>query len=523
MSAPAAAIERLLTGDHRAIAHVLGRYTHGDRQVLLHRIFAEAPGPHAWRANDVAALLSQGFAPEEIHFSPYRGLYGQICQDDEAEIEAWRDERAPRPGEDAPYVDPPYVDPPPIDPDPPPENWRDLAMAECLDPDPLAGRDGDTSPPPQEPSDDWPYERIDVRHCLLTPPPPISWLVRNRLQLGRGHGFAGIGGSSKTTLLRTLAVGAAVGRMPWQEWEIARTGRALLVLTEDTPGDTHRHVHATADAMRLSADERELVADRLVVFPLAGQTVKLLTIDRSGIPLYTNLFDGLRRLVESLGDVVLVGLDPAAALTDGQEVDQAHQRALGALADSLAVRTGAAVVLITHAAKGSSGSDELSSHMSRGGGAITDALRSEHALRTMTAREATAFGISSVEERRRYVQLAATKGNELPSGSYAPIWLRRGERGALFPADIEKTTRAVSDDALKALAILRELCATAVPKLEAWRHACAAGGAIRSADGEAGKKAMQRLVKMLLDAGSIEQGTGRGVYVPASGAEGAGR
>jgi len=81
----------------------------------------------------------------------------------------------------------------------------------------------------------------------------------------------------------------------------------------------------------------------------------------------------------------------------------AHQRRLGELVDRLALETGACVVLASHAAKATNQADELGNHTSRGSGAITDAVRGELALRTMTATEARKYGISDTAERKAAV------------------------------------------------------------------------------------------------------------------------
>jgi hypothetical protein len=112
-------------------------------------------------------------------------------------------------------------------------------------------------------------------------------------------------------------------------------------------------------------------------------------------------------------------------------MNQAHQRRLGELMDRIAIDSGACVMVTTHAARSMLHADELGSHSSRGGGAITDAVRGEYALRTMTEKEGRRFGIEDRAQRQRYVQLAATKGNGLPPEAFAPLWLERGEHGLL--------------------------------------------------------------------------------------------
>ncbi len=60
----------------------------------------------------------------------------------------------------------------------------------------------------------------------------------------------------------------------------------------------------------------------------------------------------------------------------------------------------------------------------------------KYTMRTMTADEGRKYGITEIEQRRAFVQLAATKGNELPPLAFAPIWLKRGPGGVLELADL---------------------------------------------------------------------------------------
>ena len=148
---------------------------------------------------------------------------------------------------------------------------------------------------------------------------------------------------------------------------------------------------------------------------MAGEDCILLEKKAKGIIETSALFDGLVAKIKELGDVVFVGLDPALSLTDGDEMDQGHQRRLGKMCDNLAVLTGATVLLAAHAPKAVK--NEISSHNSRGGGALVDAVRTELVMRTMTTDEAKKAGIQP-DERPRYVQLLATKGNFLRPSAY---------------------------------------------------------------------------------------------------------
>lgn len=369
--------------------------------------------------------------------------------------------------------------------------------------------------PRAEPDDDWPGSG-EVGHLLRTEPPPVQWFARERLLAGRAHILTGIGGSSKTRMLYHLGVGSVLGRLPWA-WEIERTGSAALFLSEDTQEGVHRTLAAMARAMRLSEREIDILEKRLRVFGLAGKSSHLLLAKPGGALVESWRVDRILETLRTLPPpLAFVGLDPALGLTEGDEMNPAHQRRLGEMADRIAIELCTCVVLNTHAAKAVQTLDELGSHTSRGSGAITDAVRGEFALRTMTAAEAKRFGISDPEERKALVQLAAVKGNELPPAAFVPVWLRRGAGGVLEPAEmVEREVPAVGKRETSALEILRKMVKTAVPQLREWREACIAEGLVTGPTDRAREKAMERIRDALLVAGMIERGFSRGVYVPA--------
>lgn len=361
----------------------------------------------------------------------------------------------------------------------------------------------------------WPKGSGDISAFLNTQPSEIQWFCQERLLADRAHLLTGIGGSSKTRLLYHLAIGAVIGRLPWN-WNIRRTGNAILFLAEDSPGNVHRSLSAIKNYSDLSQTELELVAKRLKIFPLAGQDTKLLRLV-PGIGLTTTSHvDALIRICRDLGNVVFVGLDPAIALSEGDESNQSHQRRIGELADQIAIKLNACVVLTSHAAKILQSTDEVVSHSSRGGGAITDAVRAEYVLRGMTAPEAKRLGISDMENRKAHVQLVATKGNELPPNAYAPTWLIRGEEGVLSEAafsspDLPSSTLGRRE--LTALAIFKDLNENGTVTVARWARECV-DRQLLSGSAASVEKAIHRIKNSLLSNGLIEPGVGRGIFTP---------
>jgi RecA-family ATPase len=261
---------------------------------------------------------------------------------------------------------------------------------------------------------------------------------------------------------------------------------------------------------------KQKIYNSIIPYPLAGHDVRLLVKTNSGTLEKSNLFHKLAQKIKDFGDISFIGLDPALSLTDGDELDQGNQRALGKMADDLGVQTGAACALVTHATKGSLSKDELTSHNSRGGGAITDAVRAEFVMRTMTSKEAGLAKLSDREERFRHVQLVGTKGNYLPPDAYIPVWLRRDNYGMLREADITLDNNEPTKKDIQALEILKDISKKHSPPIKDWRQACVAGGVFAGRSESAVEKEMNRTKNKLREAGYIKKGHGRGIWLPVN-------
>jgi hypothetical protein len=282
--------------------------------------------------------------------------------------------------------------------------------------------------------------------------------------------------------------------------------------------DVHETLTTMTAALGLSEIERKKLAAKLRIWPLAGKDSRLLSL--TGQAIYEN--DRGIALIErckSFPDVAFIGLDPALGLTEGEELNQSHQRFLGQYVDRVAIESGACGMLVSHATKASAVMDEITSHQSRGGGGITDAVRGEFVMRTMTAKEAKAYGIEDIAERKRHVQLVATKGNRIPPEAFVPTWLRRGDGGTLSAADLGEIdpsamTKPSTTD-VRVLEVLRRMCRTATPTMAEWRDECHRKDLLTGKTPEAVKKSMDRTRDRLLDAGLIQRAVRAGSYTPA--------
>jgi hypothetical protein len=373
----------------------------------------------------------------------------------------------------------------------------------------------------REGAEPWPAGDWGAGRLLAVEPVPRRFLVKDRLLANRAHLITGIGGSSKTRFQYQMAIGSVIGRLSWG-WKFERTGKAVLLLAEDTEEDAILTLHAVCRSMKLDARERALVAANLYVITLAGRSAVLL--ERvEGTVLPNSNAAGFLTWLKALGGVVFVGIDPALAISNGNEGDPVHQRRLGEWIDQLAIEVDCCAMLATHAAKAVQSADTLLSHTSRGGGAITDAVRAEFVLRTMTNDEAKKAGLLTESDRARHVQLKATKGNAIPPEAFEPIWLQRDDTGTLHPADIDLTVG--EEPAEQSPAAARETAAYEslwklgegrVVDRDDWQAALEAGGHIKAEGSqEARKKAMSRLIKALSERNLVVS-AGRGKYAPRS-------
>ncbi len=279
---------------------------------------------------------------------------------------------------------------------------------------------------------DWLEPPLDLRDTIRVANEKVDYAVSPIFRAARAALITGLGASSKSTLLKELAVSVTSGK-PTLGLNVPKSGKAVLILAEDTPEDAYRSLDAIFQSKNLSDEEIALVHERLFIFAAAGKDCVIVSPDSDKS---SPRLDQLISFVKSLGDVRLVGLDPAIALTRGRELDELAQRDLANSVEKIAISTGAAVIVISHAAKSVQYQQEVGSHASRGSGAITDAFRLEVLMRVMTPKEAKQFQIDDLQ-RHRFVRMQVTKANSLPPDLMLPIWLERVNGGALTLANLK--------------------------------------------------------------------------------------
>lgn len=279
-----------------------------------------------------------------------------------------------------------------------------------------------------------PGEVIETRHARLrmtdlaftvdalagSPPPPRPWHVPDLIPGMTVTLCQGDGGTGKTLLALQLAVATALGKS-WVGHD-ARAGNVIYLSAEDDRDELHRRLADIAQSY--GADLADLTA--LKVVPLAGQDAVLAgTGPRNGLLTPTPLWSDLEAMVAAWEPVLIV-LDNLADVFAGEENSRPHARQFISMLRGVAIRTGAAVLLIGHpslsglsSGSGSSGStawnNSVRSRLYLAKPASADGIDTDPDLRILTVKKAN-YAKTGGELRLRWYQGAFALDGGLVAG-----------------------------------------------------------------------------------------------------------
>ena len=291
-----------------------------------------------------------------------------------------------------------------------------------------------------------------VGHFILTPPKPRAWLLAGLLPFGKTGMIVATGGTGKTQLLFQLATCVATGTRFCDLWDVGKIGKVILILAEEDEDEIHRRVSNTATQMLTTQTQRAMLSNNLLVKSMVSENNLMTTTNKKGEVERTDYAERLIKALEDIDDIALIIIDPAARFRGGNEnASEDSTRFVEAL-EYLRKKTGATVLVAHHTNKVSSSSEEPSQNASRGSSALTDGVRWQMNLASLSKAECTSNGIPD-SDRLKYLKAAVTKNNYGPPVD--PVLLMRGDGGFLIPvpAGGPKRTR----DELDKLAILRKI------------------------------------------------------------------
>ncbi len=269
-----------------------------------------------------------------------------------------------------------------------------------------------------------------------TAPPPRRWLFTNVIPAGKVCLVVAPGGTGKTMFAIQLGISTATGLPFADAWEAGEKGGVLLLLGEDDDEELHRR---TLNIIRQSgphmdADTLSTLGENLIIKSMVGEDNLLTVADPLSREVrQTALVNRLIRTAQQIPNLKLIVIDPASRFRGGDENASQDVTRFVEAVERVAQATGAAVLIIHHANKGSMNAAEQNQSASRGSSALTDGVRLQMNLVTLDAAGAKKFCILE-DQRKSYLTLSITKTNY--SAPQPDIILRRGEGGYLTNANL---------------------------------------------------------------------------------------
>ncbi|WP_162084515.1 helicase RepA family protein [Sulfuriferula nivalis] len=258
----------------------------------------------------------------------------------------------------------------------------------------------------------------------LQPNLPLLDFVLPGLLAGSVGLLVASGGTGKSFLALDIAISQVIGR-PVADGLFPSTNQHKVVYLAGEESD-----RLLAERLRcmLTKRERELpTLQNLILLAMSGNDCLLVS---RGQP--TSLLNELENVAQGAR---LIILDPIRRLHDGDENDSAAMTQFVIALESLAKKTGAAVIGLHHTNRASV-EDASSQHASRGSSALVDGARWQINLSTMNEKTAAVCGKSN-EDRHNFVALDFVKGNYFSPRPRS--WLKRDPNGSLKLVTLNKS------------------------------------------------------------------------------------
>jgi hypothetical protein len=204
---------------------------------------------------------------------------------------------------------------------------------------------------------------------------PVEYAIDPLAPRGEVVEWVGRHGAFKSTLALAAALAVASGRA-FGGFRVTK-GKAVFITAEDGERTIAFRVRAWLESIPIGPERAAATqAIRENFLFLAREHVRglALTLVAFGEPGPRD--DTLARLKEIVRGAVIVFLETAARLAEGNENENRAQAAFAEALEELAIDSGAAVGIVRHVSKAAARDDVTDSYAGRGGGALSDAARS---------------------------------------------------------------------------------------------------------------------------------------------------
>jgi len=262
--------------------------------------------------------------------------------------------------------------------------------------------------------------RINIKDAFTQPPEPLDFVLPGMLA-GTVGALIAPGGAGKSWFALEAAIALAGGPdfLGLAGMGINKTGDVLYLSAEDPALAIAHRLYAVSDVVQ---DKVERIAAHLEIVSLMGRVVDLSQKVWS---------DAVKKMAKGKR---LVILDTLRRFHCADENNGGEMAGLLGILESIAGDTGASILFLHHAGKGSvlNGAGDIQ-QASRGSSVLTDNVRGGQInLACMTEAEAKAHGIA---DRASYVRVVQSKVNF--GGRSLDRWLQRGDGGLLLPVSLD--------------------------------------------------------------------------------------
>lgn len=259
--------------------------------------------------------------------------------------------------------------------------------------------------------------RINILESFTQPPEPLDFVLPGMIS-GTVGALIAPGGAGKSWFALEVAI-ALAGGPDFLGIGIRQTGDVLYLSAEDPALALSHRLHTVSYAVRDTAAD---ISAHLEIVSLMGRVVDLNQKVWS---------DAIKKMAKGKR---LVILDTLRRFHCSDENNGGEMTSLLGILESIAGDTGASILFLHHAGKGSvlNGGGDIQ-QASRGSSVLTDNVRGGQInLAGMTEAEAKNYGIT---DRASYVRAVQSKVNF--GGRSLDKWLQRAEGGLLVPVSLD--------------------------------------------------------------------------------------
>lgn len=259
--------------------------------------------------------------------------------------------------------------------------------------------------------------RIDIKGAFTQTPEPLDYVLPGMIS-GTVGALIAPGGAGKSWLALEAAI-ALAGGPDFLGLGIRQTGDVLYLSAEDPALAIQHRLHTVSYAVRDTVDD---IAAHLEIVSLMGRAVDLNQKVWS---------EAVKKMAKGKR---LVILDTLRRFHCADENNGGEMASLLGILESIAGDTGASILFLHHAGKGSvlNGGGDIQ-QASRGSSVLTDNVRGGQInMAGMTEAEAKTYGVA---DRGSYVRVVQSKVNF--GGRSLDRWLQRAEGGLLVPVSLD--------------------------------------------------------------------------------------